>query len=256
MKETTKITIRMDDITADMNWENFNKVVDLLREKQVYPLLGIVPKNEDPMLSVQEADAEFYEKMLALKEEGAVLAMHGVNHVYITKKAGIFPLNRFSEFAGVEKTIQTQRIESGKKELEAHGIETDIFMAPGHTFDQNTLAALKEQGFRYVTDGFGMHPYKKKGLVFFPIAFQKGKVFEKQGISTIVLHVNTWEEEDFWAFKKMLEEKESFFVSYKEWLLEEPKDQTSIEGIKEYLMAKAKWFLVKLKTMRARGGNQ
>ena len=57
------------------------------------------------------------------------------------------------------------------------GIQADIFMAPGHTYDKNTLKVLKECGFTHVTDGFWKTPYLRQGLTFLPISEKKSKVF-------------------------------------------------------------------------------
>ena len=45
-----KIAVRMDDITPDMNWDNFYFFQELFRETGITPLLGVVPDNRDPKL--------------------------------------------------------------------------------------------------------------------------------------------------------------------------------------------------------------
>ena len=37
------ITVRLDDITPDMDWERFYKFKALLDQYQVKPLIGVVP---------------------------------------------------------------------------------------------------------------------------------------------------------------------------------------------------------------------
>ena len=64
------------------------------------------------------------------------------------------PLNDFSEFAGLGFEQQFAMLEKGKAILESHGIKTDIFMAPAHSYDRNTLNALQKLGFTKMTDGF------------------------------------------------------------------------------------------------------
>ena len=102
-----KITVRLDDITPDMDWERFLKFKALLDRYQVKPLIGVVPDNRDENLVKKELSAEekklsegFWEYIKSLKEDGWVIAMHGFRHIYSTKKGGCFPLNNFSEFAG------------------------------------------------------------------------------------------------------------------------------------------------------------
>ena len=44
------ITVRLDDITPDMDWERFYKFKALLDQYQVKPLIGVVPDNRDELL--------------------------------------------------------------------------------------------------------------------------------------------------------------------------------------------------------------
>lgn len=147
-----KITIRMDDITPDMDWESFEAFERMFRKYGIRPLLGVVPDNRDPKLSVDAPRAEFWERMRALQKEGWSLSMHGCHHVYHTKKGGQFPLNPQSEFAGRSRAEQERLLSDGKRILEEHGICTDIFMAPGHTFDRKYAAGFKGAGL-FICDG-------------------------------------------------------------------------------------------------------
>ena len=111
------ITVRLDDITPDMDWERFYKFKALLDQYQVKPLIGVVPDNRDELLkgSGSPMDPEpFFEYIRQLQKEGWTVAMHGYQHIYGTSKGGIFPLNHFSEFAG--EPLEEQRREncSGK----------------------------------------------------------------------------------------------------------------------------------------------
>lgn len=42
-----KIAIRMDDITPDMNWDNFLALKALFDKYHICPLIGVVPDNRD-----------------------------------------------------------------------------------------------------------------------------------------------------------------------------------------------------------------
>ena len=50
-----KIAIRMDDITPDMNWENFLRFKRLCDQHQIKPLIGVVPDNQDENLHFEPA---------------------------------------------------------------------------------------------------------------------------------------------------------------------------------------------------------
>ncbi len=188
-----QVTIRLDDITPDMDWRKFYYFESILDELGIKPIIGVVPQNEDSTLHVQDNNPQFWDEVRRLRDKGWVIAMHGFNHIYTTKKGGLFPLNHFSEFAGVDYERQLDKIKNGIKILSEQGIDTKIFMAPGHSFDRNTVKALKEAGFTSITDGFGNNHFKRDGIIYYPIAFRRGKVFEtgKDGFSTLIYHLNT-----------------------------------------------------------------
>lgn len=241
-----KIAIRMDDITPDMDWNAFYRFEELLDENGIRPLIGVVPCNRDENLVRGAFRKDFWDWLGAQQEKGWCIAQHGCYHVYSTKKGGLFPLNAFSEYAGVPLAGQRELIAEGKKVLEEHGIHTDIFMAPGHTFDRNTLRALKENGFRYVTDGFGTMPYEREGLIFLPIAERRKDSFrEKDGYTTLVFHTNGMDEAEVKAHAQMFAAHKSQWISYRE-LLELPAVSRGAAGsLKEYGTAAAKRLTVK-----------
>lgn len=243
-----KIAVRMDDITSDMNWENFNFFRELFRETGITPLLGIVPDNRDPKLSCGTAREDFYEVMKELANEGYSIAMHGCHHIYTTKSGGIFPLNNYSEFAKVSYDRQKEMIIHGKESLKKHGIDTDIFMAPAHSYDHHTIRALKEAGFTKITDGFGNNPYRYQGITFYPISFQLSRSLkQKDGATTLVLHANTVTEKDKEHYTRIFKEYGKNMISYSKYLQMEPVTRSFPGMVLEYLMAKCKYLLVRLK---------
>ena len=246
-----KIAVRLDDITPDMDWEKFRRLEALLDKYHIAPLLGIVPDNQDENLMRNPAMPDFAQQIQNWEAKDWVLAMHGWKHIYTTKKGGLFPLNNFSEFAGVSKEKQREMICDGMEKLRRLGVRTNIFMAPAHSFDKATLAVLKEADFRYITDGFGSSPYEWKGLIFLPIAFQKNKDIEKNsGYTTLVFHTNTMNEQDFLNFEKILEKHKEDFISYKEYL-EVPAIKQTVSGkMKEHIMATMKRCLILLYSLK------
>lgn len=246
-----KIAVRLDDITPDMDWEKFRRLEKLLDKYHIAPLIGIVPDNQDTNLMRNPVMSDFDTQIKTWEAKDWVLAMHGWKHIYTTQKGGLFPLNNFSEFAGVPKNKQREMIYDGKEKLQKMGVVTNIFMAPAHSFDKNTLAVLKEAGFKYITDGFGKVPYEWHGLTFLPIAFQKSKDIEKpEGYTTLVFHTNTMNDQDFANFEKTLEAHKDDFISYKEYLKVPAKKQNIVGRLKEYSMATMKRILVMIYTMK------
>ena len=77
-------------------------------------------------------------------------------------------INQNSEFAGLSYEIQYEKLKRGQEILRKSGVCTDIFMAPGHTYDADTIRALKACGFKVVTDGLYLKPYRDQGVLFVP----------------------------------------------------------------------------------------
>ena len=237
-----KIAVRMDDITPDMNWENFRFFQGLFEKAGITPLLGIVPECRDEKLHCGNPHEDFYEVMRKLKAEGYSFAIHGCYHLYTTKKGGLLPLNNLSEFAGVPYEKQKEMLAFGKKKLKEQGIDTDLFMAPAHSYDKNTLRALRELGITKVTDGFGKAPYTYKGLTFYPISFLlRSSLKQKDGITTLVLHSNTLTEADKERYQSIFDEYGKNMISYSEYLETEPVKRSFTGRIIEYLLAKGKF---------------
>lgn len=242
-----KIAVRMDDITPDMNWENFRFFQGLFQEVGITPLLGIVPENRDAKLSIEAPHGDFYEFMKKLQAQGYCLAMHGCYHVYTTGRGGLFPLNNYSEFAGISYEKQKELLAVGKARLEEQGIKTDIFMAPAHSYDKYTLRALRELGFTKMTDGFGKAPYRYRGLTFYPISFMLSRSLKQQrGATTMVIHANTVTEQEREKYRKIFREYGQNMISYREYLEMEPEKRGLFGRAAEYLLAKMKHVLVRM----------
>ena len=208
-----KIAIRLDDITKDMDWPKFLRMKAILDKHGIKPLIGVVPDNQDPLLvgSSEGCPEDFAGYIKGLQDDGWVVAMHGLTHVYTTKSGGMFPLNDFSEFAGLPYEEQYELLSYGKQILNDTGVTFDIFMAPGHSYDRNTLKALRELEITKITDGFGNNPYEFDGMTFYPISDRRSKVIKSNndGYSTFVYHTNTMTEKNFEELEKMLDSHNS-----------------------------------------------
>lgn len=245
-----KIAVRMDDITPDMDWEKFLAFKGILDRYRIKPLIGVVPDNKDPNLHRAEPTQDFWQYIKELQKDGWSIALHGSSHVYSTSKSGLFPLNNFSEFAGISFKKQYEMIKHGKEILENNGIYTDIFMAPAHSYDKNTLKVLKELGYTRITDGFGTRPYIREGLCFYPISFLLNRSFEKKkGYTTMVIHANMISEQGIEKYAALFEKQQDKFISYTDYLNVPPVRRHLAGNVKEWIMAKSKHFLVKIKSL-------
>ncbi|MBD5531494.1 MAG: DUF2334 domain-containing protein [Lachnospiraceae bacterium] len=183
-----QLLIRLDDITPDMDWEAFERLEALFEQYQIHPIIGVVPDNKDETLHIQEPRADFWERMRALQECGWVIAQHGFTHVYVNKRSGLLGVNPFSEFAGLSYQEQYEKLKKGQEILKKQGIDAVMFMAPGHTFDRQTLRALKNLGFVFVTDGYCSIPYHRGGLLFLPCTLSSPRLPKR--FDTLCLHAN------------------------------------------------------------------
>ena len=213
-------SVRFDDICPTMDWEQFNKAITLMDKYGIKPLLGIIPDNSDPNQNISPANDEFWEKMVALQSRGYEIALHGCYHVFDSKKNGIVTPWGIgsSEFAGNSYQNQYKKIERGKSILESHGLQTDLFFAPAHSYDKATLKALYNNGFRFISDGKSSKPYIQEGIKCIPCTFFGVPKKEKRGINIAICHTNRWSEypENYNKLVAFCERNKNNFVPYSE----------------------------------------
>lgn len=190
----TQYLIRFDDITPGMAWTRFQPFEDLARELRLPYLLGVVPDCRDVKLMIEPSRPDFWSWVRRMKGQGATIAQHGYMHLYETDHRGMLGLGRKSEFAGLSYDVQYERLARGKDILQGEGVWDGVFMAPSHSFDHVTLRALRELGFRAITDGFGFFPYEIDGLKAVPQLFARPFGFGI-GLETVCIHANTLTDE-------------------------------------------------------------
>ena len=206
------LLFRLDDITPGLNRNNLKRFEEVFDTYGIKPMLGIVPCNEDTHLIVEEADEDFWNDMVRLKNKGWTIAQHGYSHVYSNECSGILKANPFSEFAGVPYEEQVSMISKGKEILEKHGLKPEFFMAPGHTFDENTLKALVACGIFRITDGYTDRPYIRDGVTFYPCTLSDVKV--PRGLDTVCIHLNNWSDPDFEKLEAFIKENNKICADF------------------------------------------
>jgi predicted deacetylase len=219
-RNNCKIAFRMDDICPTMNWLNFYKVIQILKENDIKPLLGIIPHCEDKKLCCDIPSGNFFDIMRKFKDEGYLFAQHGYNHVYVNDNGGILKINRQSEFAGLTFNEQLKKIKNGKKIMEQQELVTDIFMAPSHSYDKNTLKALKNLDFYYVTDGYTGKNYKYCDIMFIPCRNVISLKHKMKGTVTVCIHANSMGDDDFNRLRSFIKKYSNYCVGFKELLSE------------------------------------
>ena len=183
--------IRLDDACPTMNHQNWNKVEELLDQYNIKPIVGVIPDNKDPDFS-WDSDPLFWGHVKNWQEKGWEIALHGYHHlmhhphdrkVYYQKSHSYN-----TEYAGVSLDEQKQMIAKGLEIFEENHVYTRCFFAPAHTYDKNTIYALKKSSnFRFVSDGYALSPYIKDGMVFIP-SICDGPFSFPVGMFTYVFH--------------------------------------------------------------------
>lgn len=208
------ILIRIDDVCPTMDYSKFMERIDYFRTLGIKPLLGVVPDCEDDTLQYGEIE-NFWEMIRGFAKEGYPIAMHGYKHVYTTQKRGLVCFRKMSEFSGLSYERQLEMLQEGKCILEDNGIHTQWFMAPGHSYDKNTVRALYEAGFRYVSDGRSSRPYRLYGIKFIPASSIWKSPFCGK-VVTLCLHPNTDTERSFQKVKTFTQKNKSQISSFSE----------------------------------------
>lgn len=191
-----KILLRFDDLCPTMDFVQFNKAIAVLKKYEIKPLLGIIPDCQDKELHIELEHGEYWDYIKQLQRDGYTLAMHGYQHVYDNDCRGNVNLGFKSEFAGHSYEEQYRKIKAGKEILKIHGIDTDIFFAPAHSYDKNTLRALSANGFQYMSDGKGTKPIVSCGILCIPCRSGGVPKICRHGCYTAVFHAHEWVRKD------------------------------------------------------------
>lgn len=211
---SAKYIFRLDDISENMDCNNFFLLKSIFDNYGVKPVIGVIPNNEDDeLLSHPKCDFDFWKEIKSLQDKGWSIALHGYNHKYLTNDSGILDINNRSEFAGVPYKVQNQKILEGKQIFKKNQIEIDAFMAPAHSFDENTLKALINNDIKVITDGYTIYPYYHKDILFVPQLLSTPRKMPF-GIYTWCLHSNNMVKESIDKVERFIEENEKDIISF------------------------------------------
>lgn len=214
-----KYLIRLDDACPTMDGDKWQRMFDILDHYGVRPMVGIIPHNEDPKQEIDAPDERFWIKAKLWQQKGYAIALHGYDHCYISDKGmeGLNPLWSRSEFAGVSLEVQKQKIRDGFKILSSNGVKPKYFFAPSHTFDENTLKALKEcTDIRIISDTIATKPYKRGDFVFLPQLGGHCTEIKINGIWTFCLHPSAMTDANFDATESFLKNHKHEFIGFDE----------------------------------------
>ncbi len=215
IEDVAKFIIRVDDVCPTMGWDRFNELSETLLDAGAPCLIGVIPDCRDPALHRSPAKSDFWDVIRGLKASGWTIAQHGYTHVYDCLSLDRLGLMRKSEFAGHNLETQASRLASGASLLADEGVASDVFMAPSHAFDDTTMLALRQTGFRFVTDGAALWPYEEQGLTFVPQLFSYPRHFGI-GVYTICYHLDTVDEFNFQELLRFVRSNAHRILSFDE----------------------------------------
>lgn len=212
-----KYLIRLDDACPTMDAQKWQRMEDILDHYGVRPMVGVIPNNNDPKQKIDPEDPAFWIKVENWVKKQWVIALHGYDHCYISEGGmkGLNPLWSRSEFAGVSLEKQKEKIREGVKILRSYGIDPQYFFAPSHTYDQDTLKALKEESnIRIISDTIALKPYKRADFIYLPQIVGHCTTMPFPGIFTFCLHPTTMTEANFMTTENFLMEHKEEFVGF------------------------------------------
>jgi predicted deacetylase len=184
--------VRFDDICPTMDWAVWAEIESCLRAHGIRPIVAIVPNNRDRKLAADLPRRDFWERVREWRDLGWSIGLHGYEHRRLTADGGIVDINIKSEFAGVPYETQLANLTSAMSLFRSEGITPDVWVAPWHSFDQNTLKALRAIGIDRVSDGFALRAsHDRDGMLWVPQQLWRFRRVPC-GTWTVCNHHNHW----------------------------------------------------------------
>lgn len=196
--------IRFDDLCPTIPPERWGKFRELIEKFNVRPILAVVPDNQDSDLERSPYDPGFWPELCRMEAAGAVIAVHGYQHLCHSRGSSLLGLHRLSEFAGVDFETQREWIGDGFRILREKGLNPRLWIAPRHGFDRNTLRALSDAGVDCICDGFARVPYRRHGLTWIPQQLWF-PVVKSEGVWTICIHPYTARSSEIDGLRRFLQ---------------------------------------------------
>ena len=190
--------IRLDDAAPNMKIQHWLKIEEILDKYNIKPIVGVIPDNKDlKLIHEYEHVEDFWGIVQKWQSKNWNIAIHGYQHLYLTKQGGLNPINMRSEFAGLSLDEQIKKLVSAEEVFKQKKIEGKIFFAPSHTFDENTIIAIREYtNIEVISDTIAFMPYIYQNIKFLPqqYSYVRKSIFP---FTTFCYHPNTMTESDF-----------------------------------------------------------
>ena len=212
-----KYLIRLDDACPTMDSAKWARIEALLDHYGIKPMVGVIPHNEDLQQIIEPEDDQFWEKVKRWDNKGWSIALHGYSHKFESEGGlkGLNPMWKRSEFSGLPLELQCDKIRRGIEIMSKNGVTPKYFFAPAHTFDENTLEALKiESDIRVISDTIALNPYKYHDFVFIPQFGGMCREMKLKGLFTFCLHPSKMNEDAFIGTEDFLRKHKTEFTSF------------------------------------------
>lgn len=209
--------VRLDDFALNMDWQKFDRAKTIFHTYRIKPLIAVIPDNQDPgLLALPACPTSFWAEVRSLQRSGWGIGLHGYQHLQRTQSRGLhFPSIRPSEFSGLSYHVQLEMLEYAKSIFDRNRVRTNVFVAPWHSFDRETIRALKQIEIFIISDGLAIYPYFWEGMLFVPQLVEKPRAF-LSGIHTFCFHLNSFDEKDFEYLDSFLTKYHHRFISFDE----------------------------------------
>ena len=203
-----KIVLRIDDVAHNVDKKKYELIFKMVIKYNIPTILGIIPCNMDKKIICDKEDQQL--GWDAIKEmamlSNTVVAIHGYKHIQHQYKNSYIANSSKSEFSGLSFEDQFVKLKKGYDILIKKGIFPEMFMAPSHGFDFNTLDACRRLGIKKVTDGYGTHVYKEVGVTMYPQMLESPLYFVKD-FQTICVHPLTIRNKKIQSLSRLFEKQ-------------------------------------------------
>ncbi|HOX57023.1 MAG TPA: DUF2334 domain-containing protein [Candidatus Paceibacterota bacterium] len=189
-----------------MNWKVWSAIESALRERNLKPILAVVPDNQDPALRVEAPVEDFWERVRGWQARGWTIALHGYQHRYVTCHPGIVTPRKKSEFAGLPAAEQEEKLRRGMRIFKHHGLKPDLWIAPSNCFDATTVSLLHTVGISMICDGCFRFPFVCERNMFWIPQQLFGFRPAPAGVWTVCYHHNQWTAADLRQFREDLDQ--------------------------------------------------
>lgn len=210
-----KYLIRLDDAHPRMHRERWGRVQDICLKFNIKPMIAVIPDNKDKGLIHSPVDQKFWSDLFSKKNIGWIIGLHGYQHNLRLSSKGLVPINDYSEFTNIDMTTQGKMISKGLKILRKYNLEPEVWIAPAHGFDRNTIRALVQfSSIRTISDGLSIRPFARYGMNWIPQQLWKGRDMWL-GTWTLCLHPSDMSDEQIDSFERFVKKNQQKVVSVK-----------------------------------------